>query len=143
MLLPTGTGQGKQETTAPSSEKETAAATMVSMEERLSKILSQVAGAGNVRVLLTEATGVQTVYQENRDATEGSQSILTRTDTVILSDSGHGQVGLVSQVNPPTYLGAIVLCQGADQSAVRLAITQAVANATGLGYHKITVLKMK
>lgn len=143
MLLPTGTGQGKQEKIASSAEKETISVSMASMEERLSKILSQVAGAGNVRVLLTEATGTQTVYQENRDVTEGNQSTSTRTDTVILSDSSRGQVGLVSQVNPPIYLGAIVLCQGADQSAVRLAITQAVANATGLGYHKITVLKMK
>ncbi len=124
----------------PSAAMETAAD---SMEERLAEILSQVAGAGKVQVLLTEATGAQTFYQENRDSTEGNQNKSTRTDTVILSDSSRGQTGLVSQINPPTYLGAIVLCQGADQSAVRLAITEAVANATGLGYHKISVLKMK
>lgn len=124
----------------PSAAMETA---VDSMEERLAEILSQVAGAGKVQVLLTEATGAQTFYQENRDNTEGNQNKSTRTDTVILSDSSRGQTGLVSQINPPTYLGAIVLCQGADQSAVRLAITEAVANATGLGYHKISVLKMK
>ena len=124
----------------PSAAMETAAD---SMEERLAEILSHVAGAGKVQVLLTEATGAQTFYQENRDSAEGNQNKSTRTDTVILSDSSRGQTGLVSQINPPTYLGAIVLCQGADQSAVRLAITEAVANATGLGYHKISVLKMK
>lgn len=124
----------------PSAAMETAAD---SMEERLAEILSQVAGAGKVQVLLTEATGAQTFYQENKDSAEGNQNKSTRTDTVILSDSSRGQTGLVSQINPPTYLGAIVLCQGADQSAVRLAITEAVANATGLGYHKISVLKMK
>lgn len=140
MLMPTGTKQSKQEVTMPSAAMETA---VDSMEERLAEILSQVAGAGKVQVLLTEATGAQTFYQENRDSTEGNQNKSTRTDTVILSDSSRGQTGLVSQINPPTYLGAIVLCQGADQSAVRLAITEAVANATGLGYHKISVLKMK
>lgn len=124
----------------PSAAMET---TADSMEERLAEILSHVAGAGKVQVLLTEATGAQTFYQENRDSAEGNQNKSTRTDTVILSDSSRGQTGLVSQINPPTYLGAIVLCQGADQSAVRLAITEAVANATGLGYHKISVLKMK
>ena len=67
----------------------------------------------------------------------------TKTSTVILSDSTRGQEGLVCQVNPPTYLGAVVLCQGADLPSVRLSITEAVSNATGLGYHKITVLKMK
>ena len=58
-------------------------------------------------------------------------------------DSNRNQTGLVCQIDPPTYLGAVVLCQGAENSTVRLAITQAVSNATGLGYHKITILKMK
>ena len=110
------------------------------LEEQLSALLSQLAGAGKVQVLLTEATGQQTVYQENRDT---SQSETIKTSTVIVSGSTRGQEGLVCQVNPPTYLGAVVLCQGADLPSVRLSITEAVANATGLGYHKISVLKMK
>ena len=113
------------------------------MQLRLSNLLSQMAGAGRVKVLLTEATGEQIFYQEDRDTSDSDQSQTTRTDTVIVTDGTHSQEGLIRQVNPPTYLGAVILCQGADQPSVRLAITEAVANATGLGYHKITVLKMK
>ena len=39
--------------------------------------------------------------------------------------------------------GAVVVCQGADQPAVRLDVTNAVAAYTGLGSDKISVIKMK
>ena len=94
-------------------------------------------------MLLTQATGERIQYQTNDDLSSAEHTQTSRTDTVILTDSSRNQIGLVAQIDPPTYLGAVVLCQGAENSAVKLAITQAVSNATGLGYHKITVLKMK
>ena len=140
MLLPVGSRESTAKVQEPfnrqSEETE-------DLQQRLSNLLSQMAGAGRVKVLLTEATGEQIFYQEDRDTSASDQSQITRTDTVIVTDGTHSQEGLIRQVNPPTYLGAVVLCQGADQPSVRLAITEAVANATGLGYHKITVLKMK
>ena len=63
--------------------------------------------------------------------------------TVIVTDSQRCESGLIRQINPAAYKGAIVVCQGADSSAVRLAITQAVAKITGLGTDNICVLKMK
>ena len=43
----------------------------------------------------------------------------------------------------PEYRGALVVAQGADNAAIKLAITQAVAGLTGLSSDKITVVKMK
>ena len=136
MLLPSGGKSTSQN--AATAEPEPIAKTQT-LQEQLSDLLSRMEGAGRVEVLLTLATGEETLYQTNGDRTSETE----RFDTVLVSDSGHNETGLIRQVNPPTYLGAVVLCQGADSSALRLAITQAVANATGLGYHKITVLKMK
>ena len=136
MLLPSGGKSTSQN--AATAEPEPVAKTQT-LQEQLSDLLSRMEGAGRVEVLLTLATGEETLYQTNGDRTSETE----RFDTVLVSDSGHNETGLIRQVNPPTYLGAVVLCQGADSSAVRLAITQAVANATGLGYHKITILKMK
>ena len=110
-----------------------------SFEESLCGILSQIKGAGKVAVLLTEAKGAETMYQ--LDVNSGSDT--ARHDTVIISGTDRGQTGLVKQVNPPSYLGAIVVCQGADNPSVRLAIVQAVSSVTGLGADRITVLKMK
>ena len=140
MLLPVGSREHKQETAVQSTEK---AEETVKLQDQLSAFLSQMAGAGKVQVLLTEAAGQQTIYQADKDTSTNDNSQMDRSDTVILTNSARDQEGLVCQVNPPTYLGAVVLCQGADQPSIRLAITEAVANATGLGYHKITILKMK
>ena len=140
MLLPI---ERKTTQQAPQSQPEKTKQEPIELQEQLSRLLSQMEGAGEVRVLLTQAAGEKTHYQTDEDRTAAERSETNRTDTVILTDSNRNQTGLVCQIDPPTYLGAVVLCQGAENSTVRLAITQAVSNATGLGYHKITILKMK
>lgn len=136
MLLPQSKAaeEGDKETPVPETVAEE------SLQEQLEQLLSIVQGAGKVRVLLTEAAGERVIYQT--DGEESSQNT-RRTDTVILSDSGRAESGLVQQILPPTYQGAVILCQGADSAAVRLALIEAVSNATGLTSDRISVLKMK
>ena len=136
MLLPQSKAaeEGDKETPVPETVAEE------SLQEQLEQLLSIVQGAGKVRVLLTEAAGERVIYQT--DGEENSQNT-KRTDTVILSDSGRAESGLVQQILPPTYQGAVILCQGADSAAVRLALIEAVSNATGLTSDRISVLKMK
>ena len=105
----------------------------------LEEILSQIRGAGKVRVLLSEAAGAKTVYQTDSDMSGDS----SRLDTVIVTDGDRAQNGLVQQLLPPTYLGAIIVCEGGDRAEVRLAIAEAVSRYTGLGIDRISVLKMK
>ena len=136
MLLPQSKAaeEGDKETPVPETVAEE------SLQEQLEQLLSIVQGAGKVRVLLTESAGERVIYQT--DGEENSQNT-KRTDTVILSDSGRAESGLVQQILPPTYQGAVILCQGADSAAVRLALIEAVSNATGLTSDRISVLKMK
>lgn len=113
------------------------------LDESLSGILSHIKGAGNVRVLLTLQRGEETVYQTDSHTSVSSDTNTAQIETVIISGSERNQSGLVKQVNPPTYMGAIVVCQGADSPTVRLAIVEAVSKVTGLGADRISVLKMK
>lgn len=80
------------------------------------------------------------LYQTDTQ-TDSSGSV--RIDTVLVSDSNREETGLLRQIKPPVYLGAVVVCQGADSSSVRLSITEAVSKITGLGADCIVVLKMK
>ncbi len=114
----------------PAMEKNT-----LSQEERLEDILGQIQGVGKVRVLLTTAAGEENIYVYDEDS--------NGREVVVITDSQRSQSGLVSQVLPPTYLGAVIVCQGGDQATVRLSITEAVSDATGLSADTITVLKMK
>lgn len=114
----------------------------VSLEEQISKILSQVEGVGEVQVLLTVASGEEILYQVDQDVSQGDDSSNVKSNTVTVTDEKRNQNGIIRQVNPVTYQGAIVVCKGADNPNVQLAIIDAVSKSTGLGANKISVLKM-
>jgi len=137
MLLPVRSGTAKPE------EPELQTVTSPSMEERLCDILQQIRGAGLVRVMLTVANGEETIYQFDQNLSIDGSSSSTQKDTVTVTDKDRGQSGLITQVNPPKYQGALVVCQGAENAAVRLAISEAVSSLTGLGTDKITIVRMK
>ena len=124
MCLP----NGRTETSASIVQEQAAE----SMEARLERILSRIDGAGEVAVMLTEENGEEVVYQMDDD-----------TDTVLVTDANRNEQGLVRTREPPVYRGAVIVCRGADNGSVRLAIVNAVANVTGLRSDKISVLKMK
>ena len=113
------------------------------LEERLANILSRVEHAGKVEVILTQAKGEEIIYQTNDDSSLGTSANTSRSNTVTITNSERNQSGLIKQVIPASYRGAIVLCQGADNPTVCLAIVDAVTKATGLGANEISVLKMK
>ena len=136
MLLP---GGSKDE--APIKEQTTIHID-VTLDEVLSQMLSKVHGAGRVEVMLNVSQGEKTIYQVDEDLSEGDSSSSNQTQTVVLSDSQRNEFGLVQQINPPTYLGAIVLCQGADNPVVKLALVDAVSKITGLNANQISILKM-
>ena len=138
MLLPTGKTEAQQP-----QRQETVSEPRENLETRLEQILSQVSGAGNVRVLLTQERGETSVYQLDRqEVTDGDRREI-RQDTVTVTGSDRQQEGLLTQVEAPRYRGAVVVCQGGDNPTVRLSVVEAVSGATGLPSNRITVLKMK
>ena len=109
--------------------------------ESLESILQSIEGAGKVKVLLSTASGSETLYQIDSDTSADSGSV--KQNIVIVTDSQRNETGLIRQINPPKYLGAIVICEGADSASVKFAVKQAVAKITGLGMDSVCVLKMK
>ena len=121
---------------SPASQEQT------TLTEELCAILGQIRGVGKVRVMITEQTGPETHYQTDHSGSQDSSGITNEYRTVVIS-SGGGEAGLIRSVSPPVYLGAIVVCQGADDPAVRLSVIQAVSAVTGVSTDRISVLKMK
>lgn len=114
-----------------------------SVEERLSEILCFLDGAGDVRVILSVAAGEEVVFQTdlNHNSSDSSENI--KHDTVTITSADRSTTGLVKQVIPEIFKGAVVICSGADDPVVRLSIVDAVSKLTGLGANQISVLKMK
>lgn len=115
----------------------------IQLESALEEILGHMDGAGKVKVLLTEAAGESVYYQQDNDSRTSETQRDTNNQTVIVTDAQRNEQGLVCRIDPPVYLGAVILCQGADRAAVRLSIVEAVSTATGLSSDRITVIKMK
>ena len=113
------------------------------MAQELSALLSKIEGVGKVEVMLTIRSGETTYYQRDEDISSNGDSSSVRQETIVLTDSERNEHPLITQVLPPQYLGAVIVCQGADQPSVKWAIVEAVSKATGLGADQITVLKMK
>lgn len=113
------------------------------MEQRLSQLLSQCAGAGQVQVMLTLDRGTETAYQSDvQSSSEGDRTTEDRK-TVILSQGSAYDKAAVSALSYPRFQGALILCQGAGDAKVELNLVRAVASLTGLGTNQITVIKMK
>ena len=116
-------------------------------ERSLAQILSQIDGAGQVRVMLTLASGPQTVYQtdsEEQTQTDGTQSsAVRRQETVILSRGSSYNEPAVVGTQYPVFRGALIVSEGADSPAVRYQLASAVSALLGIGTDRITVVKMK
>lgn len=138
MLLPSNSGEDAVQAEQPAAQSQELTA-----EQQLSALLSKIDGAGKVEVLLSVQTGAETIFQTDTDEKVDADSSSRQSDTVTVTDADRSETGLVRQVNPPVYLGAVILCQGADRASVKLAVIDAVSKFTGLGADKISVLKMK
>ena len=99
-------------------------------ESRLASQLSKIKGAGRVSVLLSVKDSV------SRELAEGEKG------TLVISENGKERVVDLYYVNP-NYLGAVIVCDGAESADVRLKVSKAVAAYTGLGMDEITVLSME
>lgn len=109
------------------------------LQKQLEKLLSHVDGAGRAEVLLSVAYSAETEYQTDTEDSDGGRNV----ETVLVQSGGSQQSALTVRTRYPVYKGAVVVCEGGDRPAVKLAIVEAVSRLTGLGADKISVVKMK
>lgn len=115
----------------------------ISTAEQLTDILQHIHGVGRVKVLLTVSCSEKKEYQQDQQQTTSDGNNDIRLETVIIRDADDNEMALITQIISPEYLGAIVVCEGADDANVKLAVLEAVSKATGLRSDSISVLKMK
>ena len=63
--------------------------------------------------------------------------------TVTLGRGSGTQDVVVTRERYPSYQGAVVVCEGAGDAAVRLALTEAVSALTGLSADRISIVQWK
>ena len=134
LLLPTGKSSGQERQTSD----DTQLYSLEETERRMAQLLGRMSGVGRVQVIKTGPT-LQLAQDMDLEQEEGS--LRQRSQPVTVNRGSGWQEALVTRQDYPVYQGAVVVCQGAGSSAVRLAVTEAVAALTGLSTEKITVVQ--
>lgn len=137
MLLPGGGVETDRKAEA------TSAFSLAETEQRLTELLGHMEGVGRVQVMLTLKGGSSLELAEDTDETERGEEQRSQRQPVTLNRGSGYQEVVVTQETYPAFQGAVVVCQGAGSSAVRLAVTEAVAALTGLSADCITVAQWK
>ena len=131
-------GGREEKTDAAQTQTDADSFSLSDFETQLCRRLSAIDGAGRVELMLSlEQTG-EAVYAVNTRETGGAASS-RESDVAVISSSGYGETPVTVKNVLPTFRG--VLCDGAENAAVRLAVTQAVETVCGLTSDRITVLK--
>ncbi len=114
------------------------------LEERLSKLIRAIEGAGRTQVLVTLRSGEETVWARNDSMdSEADASRVRSEQDYVLVRSGSDETGLQLKTITPTVQGVAVVCEGADDPQVQQRITQTVTAALGIGAAHVSVVKME
>lgn len=111
---------------------EVTTAERISEQEQLSDIISGIAGAGRVKVMVTYyGTGMSSIVYDTR----------TRGDEIDKTAVVSGGEAVVAGESYPRVKGVVVIAQGADSETVRDAIREAVMVALNVPEYKVSVLR--
>ena len=136
ILWPGGEHQAGPEAPAEDAAAPRLTFSLAAEEQRIATALSQIAGAGEVTVVLSLKTSLEQEVAVDEDASG-------RRETVTISAGQGVQSEVTLRYRYPEFQGALVVSEGAHNASVRLQLTQAVAALTGLGTDRITVTVMQ
>ena len=137
MLIPTRKFSAEKSEEKGSIQTFSLAETQAKMEQ----ILGNMAGVGRVNVMLTLKSGSTLQLAEDKDRSEREAEEKQDSQVVKINRGSGTQEVVITNEIFPTYLGAVIVCDGANDPAVRLSVTEAVSVLTGLSSDKISVAK--
>lgn len=140
MLLPTG---GKRQTSGDGGETLWETFSLEETEKRMAEVLGAIDGVGRVRIMLTLRAGSTLRLAEDSSLSDSSGQTKQEKQVLTVNRGSGRQEVVVTQQLYPTYQGAVVVCEGAGSSSVRLAVVNAVSVLTGLSSDRISVVKWK
>ncbi len=123
------------------------------LESRLERALFQMAGVGDVTVMITLKSSAEKVVEKDlavtteavteSDSQGGARSTQNSThgETTVYSDSDSAGEPYISKELSPQIEGVVVIAEGGADSVVRQNITEAVQALFGIDTHKIRIMK--
>ena len=104
-------------------------------ENKLSKVLSKVEGAGNVSVMITVSSGIRSdIAKEEKTTTENGKTVTTFNPILV-----SGKPIVLSEIYPE-ITGVLIVSKGADDIRVKMALLNAATTTLGITCDKIQIL---
>jgi stage III sporulation protein AG len=116
------------------------------IEKAAESIFSKIEGVGKVDVRITVKSGYESVYayDVSRDCTQSDSAFSASSDSEMVTVNTSGRnMPITIKIKHPEYMGAVIVCEGGDNSKIRLELTQAMKSLTGISADNIVVAKMK
>ena len=136
-------------------ETDTDQAYAASLEERLTESLSQVAGVGKVKVMITLKSSQELVVEKeqpvsrsstNESDFQGGSRITSQSETgenTVYRTDGNLSEPYVIKTLPPQIEGVLVVAEGAGSGTVNRTIVEIIQALFGVEAHKVQVVKME
>ena len=116
------------------------------VENMLEGIFKKVKGVGKVEVKITVKSGYENVYaynvDESRIASSYGVNITTDKQIILIKKDGE-ETPIITKINCPEFIGAVIVCDGGDDPRIKYELTQATKSLTGISTDYILVTKMK
>ena len=110
-----------------------------SLEAKLSNVLSNVSGAGNVSVIISVEYGMETVLAMQTTTKENaSGQIETQTTPIIIN----GKTVVIKELYPKVK-GVLIVAEGASNISVMTKLQQATMSLLDIKINQIEILAMK
>lgn len=114
------------------------------IENKLETLLSQIDGAGQVKVMITVDGSPELVYASDTDTKTSSNSNGTTSTSssslIIVSGNGNSNALILTE-NLPAVKGVIIVSSGASNISIKLDILNAVSTLLDISTDQISVLK--
>lgn len=111
------------------------------LEQRTEKMISKIAGAGKVGVMLTYECAEETVWAKDiSEKTDGNTGGNVEQKHIII-DASQGETGLAVKVIYPKVRGVAVVCSGGDDPTVRSEIKALVSALFDIGSNRISIAR--
>lgn len=125
------------------------------LEQRLTETLAQVAGVGEVRVMITLSSSSELVIEREKPVTrsatneadsQGGTRVINQVETgdsVVYRSEGSDSEPYVIKTLPPQIEGVLVVAEGAGSTAVNRTIITIVQALFDVESHKVSVVRME
>ena len=116
------------------------------LEEEMERILSQIAGAGEVEVMLTYRSTqehVPATEQIIEETTREGENTKKEEQHMVLLEQENGQTPMILTELAPQVEGVVIVAQGAGDAVVCNSLHQAAQALLQVPSHKIAIIKMK